>query len=207
MFSIFRKAFNLPEFLERMKKNVPFIILFCLLLPVVLSLLSYRVTLLVYPLTEQQQNVIEFLHEDHELQGAFTAAEISHLEDVRLVLIAADGLLFFSFLALLILLTHCRREKELLNDLLKYGGICTVALSGIVFFCALFTFNQTFVLFHQLFFPQGNWQFPADSLLLTTFPEHFFNTVSLLIFLSVVVIGSLLIALSVIIERKRRKKK
>jgi len=53
-------------------------------------------------------------------------------------------------------------------------------------------FDQAFILFHLLLFPQGNWTFAADSLLIETFPLEFFMRMSLLIFLQTLVLGAIL---------------
>ena len=87
------------------------------------------------------------------------------------------------------------KHKDLFREWLKYGGIITVLLTGIIFILTLFFFNTIFTLFHLLFFPQGNWVFSADSLLIQTFPEAFFVRISFLIFglaflSGIVVLGS-----------------
>jgi uncharacterized membrane protein len=45
----------------------------------------------------------------------------------------------------------------------------------------LIDFSRTFEEFHQLFFPQGNYSFSYDSILITTYPESFFVALSLCI--------------------------
>ena len=54
-------------------------------------------------------------------------------------------------------------------------GMTRGALAMMVALCALLIpFPWTFRFFHAAFFPQGNWQFPTDSWLITTFPLWYF---------------------------------
>ncbi|MBW3019082.1 DUF1461 domain-containing protein, partial [Candidatus Woesearchaeota archaeon] len=41
--------------------------------------------------------------------------------------------------------------------------------------CAIIPFNSVFTAMHHILFPQGNWQFPADSMLIQYYPSGFWN--------------------------------
>jgi len=157
-------------------------VLFCLIFPFLVLLLSYSITLSLLPLTPAQHNTIAYLQGKEELTVKYVPLELSHLQDVQKVMKYANYL----FYALLLLAAWCiiytKRDKEQLQRLLKYGGISTVAVIGLFFLGLLLSFNTIFAAFHQIFFPQGNWQFPADSVLIQTFPLEFFVTISLSIF-------------------------
>src|SRR3989338_5239926 len=118
-----------------------FLVLFCVSLPIFLMLFSYRIALFFTSLDANQEDTVNYLQNQEELSLNYTAAEVSHLEDVKSVMGITDYL--FSLTA----------------------------------------FDLAFTLFHNLFFPQGNWTFPSDSLLIRTFPLGFFMGMSYKIFL------------------------
>lgn len=178
--------------------------MWCVFLPLFLLLLFYQLTVAFYPLTEAQEDVFQFLAGKGELNQDYTAAEISHLQDVAGVM---NGVNIFGYvigtiivLSLICFLIYFRKDKTLLSKLLRYGGMATLATIGIILLSILFAFNSSFTAFHQLFFPQGNWQFAADSLLILTFPLEFFIKISFLIFGIAFISGSLFILLSVYIK-------
>ncbi|HYD02673.1 MAG TPA: DUF1461 domain-containing protein, partial [Alphaproteobacteria bacterium] len=51
-----------------------------------------------------------------------------------------------------------------------------------IFLISIFAFDSVFYTFHQIFFPQGNWMFDSNTLLITLFPKVFFVDISLRIF-------------------------
>lgn len=174
------------------------------ILPLFFLLISYQLTLNFSPLTPAQENVFQFLAEKGELNQDYTAAEISHLQDVAKVIKSVDifGYVMGTIivLSLICFLVYFRKDKTLLLKLLRYGGIATMIIIGIILLGILFAFNSSFTAFHQLFFPQGNWQFAADSLLIQTFPLEFFNNVSIIVFVETFIFGSLFILLSIYLK-------
>jgi len=97
--------------------------------------------------------------------------EQSHMRDVSGVV---RTLLLLEVGALVVLLLVGRRlrpERGRRGRLLLTGaaaiGVAAVAL-GLFFALA---FDTAFTAFHALFFPQGNWQFSADSNLIRLFPQ------------------------------------
>lgn len=161
-----------------------------------LLLWSYTLVLGFFPLTAEQEHTLQFLEGKEELTLNYTAAEISHLDDVAQAMKSAQIGLFLSGIIILTLLFYFRRDKEQLLRLLKYGGISTVTFILLILVALLLNFNSLFTVFHQLFFPQGNWQFAADSVLIQTFPQDFFMNVSIFIFGLAFLLGSLFILLS-----------
>ncbi len=102
-----------------------------------------------------------------------TDAERSHMRDVAhlvralwIALVIAIGLVIASLVAL-------RREPRRAGIAMLWTsgavGIAAIAAGG---FFAL-DFDQAFLAFHELFFPQGNFLFGPDSNLLRLFPEGF----------------------------------
>jgi uncharacterized membrane protein len=119
-------------------------------------------------------------------ESLLTDPERSHLRDVaRLVRVlwlalVLAGALVVGGLALL------RRQPRRIGAILL-GTSGSVAIAAIVVggFFAI-AFDQAFVLFHRLFFPQGNFLFAADSNLLRLFPEGFWFESALVAGLSIV---------------------
>lgn len=120
--------------------------------------------------------MLAFFRGDQEsLPEVFEENERSHLVDVKFLLDRARMLL-----ALLIALwLGCnlhglyRRKPALVAGNLAAGGIAALVLTALLVLAALF-FSQTFILFHHVFFPLGNWQFPMESALIRLFPRGFF---------------------------------
>jgi integral membrane protein (TIGR01906 family) len=120
--------------------------------------------------------------ETFELKGNikfFNETEISHLNDVRILLKKLLAVFYIS-IALFTLLTILLVEKNLKRFL---KNISLSALISSAFLISLFillyffgnNFWALFEKFHYIFFPQGNWAFPEGSLIITIFPFGFFS--------------------------------
>ena len=107
---------------------------------------------------------------------------ILHLQDVRAVMNKIDYLFYGLLLLNVFLLSYFRSRKLELLKWLKAGSMIAIISAVAIFLAILFGFNSVFTLFHYLFFHQGNWLFPADSLLIKTFPPDFFMLLGLRIF-------------------------
>lgn len=177
---------------ERYKKGI-IIVFFSIVLLLLLLLLSYKILLFFTPLTSAQENVFQFLAGKQDLQADFTESEVSHLEDVKQVMSYANYFFYAFLLTLTVIITYYRKDKEYLFQLLNQGGKVTVAVMLLLGVLSFFFFNVVFTVFHQIFFPQGNWQFAADSLLIQTFPLDFFVNININIFLLALFLGMLFI--------------
>ncbi len=120
----------------------------------------------------------------------FTPEEQSHLQDVKSLISTMNALYYGSVVIFILLLIgfYIRYKKDmihfirLLSRMVLIGSIAALILIIAIFLLAVFYFNPTFILFHLLFFPQGNWIFANTSLLITLFPEQFFFDITLRIF-------------------------
>ncbi len=104
----------------------------------------------------------------------FTAAEISHLDDVSRLYkpteIVLNTLAVFAWAILFLAVyrnVNFRFALQLSGKIL--AGLLIAWSTGLLFFSIFFE------KFHELLFPGGNWSFPADSLLITIFPETFWK--------------------------------
>jgi len=109
---------------------------------------------------------------------AFDAAAVSHLADVRDVVASARFATRALAIGLLILGTWLwiRGRRDLIGAGLKAGGIATAVFVAGAAVIAVSDFDAFFSAFHGLFFAEGTWTFPYDSLLIRMFPEPFWST-------------------------------
>ena len=104
--------------------------------------------------------------------------ELSHMSDVKSLingLRASYFILLIVYTTLIIsILLISKNIIEILENLLYKGGIFANLIFIILILTTLLSFTTSFETFHQIFFPQGNWMFPANSYLIQIFPESFF---------------------------------
>jgi len=186
-----------------MKPKTISIILIISLVILIVSL-SYHLTAFrssLYPL-EQQQNIRDYLVGFDELTTEMSVAEANHLHDVKRVM---QGTFIFSFFVLLVVISctaYLRKNKELLLKNYKKAGIATIITIISLGIIGALSFNLLFTLFHKVFFPQGNWIFATDSVLITLFPQSFFIARFVEIVIVSVVLASIFIGVSVYLKRK-----
>src|SRR3989338_8539941 len=168
---------------------------FSLFLVIFLLLFSYTTTVFFIE-TPSQQQTIDYLYGRGELPSDYTTSEKSHLEDVKNVMKYTDYLFYISLAIITLLLTYFRKDKQELHHLLRIGSISAIiSLAGILLLVLLF-FHQLFTAFHLLFFPQGNWTFPYNSLLIRTFPLSFFMKIGRMIFMEALGVGVIVFLIS-----------
>jgi uncharacterized membrane protein len=111
-------------------------------------------------------------------QRAFDEAAVSHLLDVRAVLVgarAATGVAA-AVLALWVGFAVARKRWRPLARGMRAGAYVVLGVLALSVAAALLDFSTFFAAFHSVFFKSGTWQFPADSLLIRLFPEPFWVT-------------------------------
>lgn len=111
--------------------------------------------------------------------AAFDEAAVSHLIDVREVLIPARVLT--GLLALLVLVwgglrSRSRDGRRAVGRLLLATGALLLVCMLLVVLAGASDFYTFFAHFHSLFFEAGTWQFPEDALLIRIFPLPFWMT-------------------------------
>jgi len=136
----------------------------------------------------------------------YTADEISHMSDVRGVFDGAKLLIPAGFFVMAIRLQRARsRSAQAMFRLIRDGAVVAgiaVAAIGIV---AALAFEQAFLLFHQVFFPQGNFLFdPATSNLVRLYPDWYWQGITFRIGLSfLAVAAAVAVAASIGLGRAR----
>ncbi len=110
-----------------------------------------------------------------EGRPGFETEAVSHLDDVRRVLTAVRVLvlllgIMLAAAGLAAWRTGFRREVV---QAFAAGAVATIAVPLVATAVALLDFPRFFASFHSIFFAQGTWTFPSESLLIRAFPESF----------------------------------
>lgn len=115
------------------------------------------------------------------------ANERSHMRDVASLVRLLGTLAFVSAVVVAFTVLTLRREQRRIGRLLllSAGIVGSVAIVVAAIFAV--AFDQAFLAFHRIFFPQGNFLFGPDSNLLRLFPEPFWFDAALIAGLSIVV--------------------
>ncbi len=112
--------------------------------------------------------------------GVFTTSEFAHMADVRVVFVAfriaaaAAGIV-----GLAIVLRVARRARRAALVLVRGAALAAALGVAAIAVVAVVAFDPLFLLFHEVFFPQGNFLFPADSNLLVVYPDEYWYGVTL----------------------------
>lgn len=107
----------------------------------------------------------------------FDANERSHMADVREVF----RLTGYAFLMALVVMAGVIRwtsrgeRQRVVRDAAALAGVAVACIAV----AAAVAFDPLFLLFHELFFPQGNFLFAPDSNLLTLYPDEYWYGVTL----------------------------
>jgi len=116
----------------------------------------------------------------------FTEDEYSHMADVRRVFDGAKILIPAGLFVMAIRLQRARsRSAAAMFRLMREGAIAAGVAVAVVGVIAAVAFDAAFLLFHRVFFPQGNFLFdPATSNLLRLYPDWYWQGVTFRIGLS-----------------------
>lgn len=111
-----------------------------------------------------------------ETEIIFNEKEISHMIDVRDLLIYALGVRDLCiFLFLISFLYLLKVKKELIIKSLFWGNLSAVVLFFLLAMAFIFNFQEIFILFHRVFFTNELWILdPTKDLLINIVPEPFF---------------------------------
>ena len=105
---------------------------------------------------------------------AFTEAEVNHMHDVKWVLLIATVAVAALFLLTLFSSISLReRAPGTIRRSLFAGAWITLGLIAVLGVVGVFGWEWLFTTFHQVFFPQGNWEFSVRSSLIRLYPPQF----------------------------------
>ncbi len=181
-----------------------------ILLPVFLIVWQYE---LFFPKTDNidhlnyQEKVMAYLLNKDELPSEMTYLEASHMNDVRILITYSNFILLFSLLICCFLYIYLKKKKQLklFYYSLKISSISITILIIVLFFLSIFNFNWFFNVFHEIFFPQGNWLFPANSKMIQVFPETLFKNLFIYSLLMSFIISLLILLVSFITKKIKHK--
>ena len=108
----------------------------------------------------------------------FSPDEQAHMRDVRVVLYGFLLLALVSLVFVVASLIRGARDAARWRAVSR-GGIWLIVGIVVLGVFAFVAFDTVFTLFHEIFFPGGNWSFPADSNLILVYPEAFWELCSL----------------------------
>lgn len=105
---------------------------------------------------------------------AFTEAEVNHMHDVKWVLLIATVAVAALLLVTLFSSISLReRAPGTIRRSLFCGAWITLGLIAVLGVVGVFGWEWLFTTFHQVFFPQGNWEFSVRSSLIRLYPPQF----------------------------------
>ena len=118
--------------------------------------------------------------------GNLDMNDVLHMKDVKGVLwldyylFLGSAVYVLGYIAAALILRKSGGRKYLAMGMNRGGGLTVVMLFVLGFF-AVTSFDWFFITFHEIFFPQGNWQFPPGDHMITLFPDGFWSDVTLLV--------------------------
>lgn len=132
----------------------------------------------------------------------FDDNERSHMADVRALFQATKVAFVAGLAAAIALLWWAGADRlRLVRDAAMVAGI-TVAVIAVG---AAIAFDPLFLLFHEVFFPQGNFLFSPDSNLITLYPDPYWYGVTLRIGITfIAAMAAVAIAATATLRRARR---
>jgi len=139
-----------------------------------------------YGLSDARDKVIAYFWGSSNVLGIdfYTELETSHMTDARGIFIVTRILSYILTgvgLAMLIGLFILMKDNRKWLKGVLWGSAAFLGIVLLIGLVGLLSFNFAFDIFHEIFFPQGNWQFPADSAMIIMFPIEFFMTATWII--------------------------
>lgn len=124
------------------------------------------------------------------------SSAVDHLQDCVSIFVTARIAIIISlvFATIGIVLLIIRRRRQLAGWILFITPLAVIACIIALGLWAFFDFDSLFTALHSLFFSNGTWLFPADSLLITLFPEPFWMGMGI-VWVSVSILACLIVCL------------
>lgn len=116
----------------------------------------------------------------------YDEADSLHMKAVKDLIWVDYGLLLFAAIYSLvyILANAIWSKRNGRRDIAlgaAWGGGLTVAVICFLGIFVVTSFNSFFITFHEMFFPEGNWQFPPGDHMITLFPDGFWSNTTTLV--------------------------
>lgn len=124
-------------------------------------------------------DISSFLNGKNKELNFLTQDEISHLKDVRKLVISSD-LIFLT--SIILFLSGYFYLKQSIKFILRKISISVLVVLIFLSTLTIFSFQWLFIKFHEIFFV-GNYYFPSSSMLKTLYPDSFFRDIFILYFI------------------------
>ncbi|HUQ41552.1 MAG TPA: DUF1461 domain-containing protein [Candidatus Limnocylindrales bacterium] len=124
-------------------------------------------------------------------RSLWTDDEYKHMADVRSVFGTARFLVPVALFVIVVRLQRARAvSPRVMWKLVRDGTTIAAIALAVVGFAATVAFDQLFLLFHYVFFPQGNFLFdPATSNLVRLYPDWYWEGISLRVGISFIALA------------------
>jgi hypothetical protein len=132
----------------------------------------------------------------------FTPDEYAHMADVRTVFRGAEYAAALALFVLIFRAQRARRRGEALR-LVRAGALIATGIAAVIGFAAAVAFDPLFLLFHEVFFPQGNFLFAPDSNLIRLYPEWYWQGITAGVGLSFIAVALVVAGAAHIALRRR----
>ncbi|MDO8240905.1 MAG: DUF1461 domain-containing protein [Candidatus Moranbacteria bacterium] len=120
------------------------------------------------------EHTLGFLLNTDNLPAQMTESEAAHMQDVKNLFVVGEWMLVISIM-ILVGSYFILKNPQTYWCSLRAGSVLTIIIIILLGIFMLFDFENIFIHFHQIFFPQGNWIFPSNSLMIQIFPESLFE--------------------------------
>ncbi len=138
------------------------------------------------------KQLLNYFDNNAEMPVIFTMQEKAHLIDVGKLLHST----YYVLAVLAAVLILCARNNW--KPIIQKGTILLMIILALMFFVP---FDSFFTQFHQILFPQGNWQFPPDSTLIQFYPASFFMNYGIAIAIHALITAIFLCYLEIVSRR------
>ncbi|MGD6978363.1 MULTISPECIES: TIGR01906 family membrane protein [Citricoccus] len=140
----------------------------------------------------------------HDGSALFTGTEVSHMTDVKLVMLITMGVgLLLGLLCLLFMVALSRAAKGGIRRALFAGSLWMLVVLIALGMLAVLGWQQFFAAFHGLFFAEGTWTFLASDSLIRLYPNQFWIDAGLAV--GVLVLVTLVLTLVFTWPTRRRR--
>ncbi|MFC7403064.1 TIGR01906 family membrane protein [Citricoccus sp. GCM10030269] len=140
----------------------------------------------------------------HDGGALFSGSEVSHMADVKLVMLITMGVgVLLGLLCIVFMVALARAAKGGIRRSLFAGSIWMLVVLIVLAVLAVLGWEQFFAGFHSLFFADGTWTFQATDSLIRLYPGQFWMDAGIV--LGALVLLTLLITLVCTWPTRRRR--
>lgn len=179
-------------------------------IPIIILFLALQTTFIFTEANLEQQDDITFIQSNLDFNKYFTLnnytnQEFQHMQDVKILFKIIYTISYIAMISSIIAIIIAKKKKIAINKIIRNSGIISLFFGTIIIILAKINFFNTFIYFHKIFFPQGNWMFSAESKLIQTFPLEFFTTFAIKMFLIYLTISLTIILITIYYNYYKKK--